>query len=167
MLDWSKYTAVADRFQRKAKAQDREDLNHTIILSLADAQLRLDNNGGGQVSDLAMLRIASYECKKYWRSEYRNGKIVSLNQVVYEDGDGSQIELIDTLADDRAIDLEAWLNEATWLLGYPDRLVEVVGKRLKGLQLNAKDRQYLSRYHRQEQKSLFQCHKTPPEMSYI
>ena len=69
MLDWSKYIAVAEKFQHKAKAQDRGDLNHDIIASLADTQLRLDNNGGGQLSELAMLRIASYECKKYWRAE--------------------------------------------------------------------------------------------------
>ncbi len=158
MLDWSKYITVADRFQRKAKAQDREDLNHTIILSLADAQLRLDNNGGGQVSDVAMLRIASYECKKYWRSEYQNGRIISLNTII-EDGDGSQIELIDTLADDKAIDLEAWLNDATWLLGYPKRLVEVVGKRLKGIPLNRKEKTYFYHYQarqfKKHQKTLF------------
>jgi len=154
MLDWSKYITVADRFQRKAQAQDREDLNHTIILSLAEAQTRLDNNGGGQLSDVAMLRIASYECKKYWRSEYRNGRVISLNTII-EDGDGNTTELIDTLADDKAIDLEAWLADATWLLGYPKRLVEVVGKRLYGMSLNRRDQKYLERYRRQEQKSLF------------
>jgi len=155
MLDWSKYNTVADRYQYKAKAQDREDLNHTIILSLAEAQTRLDHNGGGQLSEPAILRIASCRVADYWRSEYRNGRMVSLNQVVYEDDDGSQIELIDTLADDKAIDLEAWLNDATWLLGYPKRLVEVVGKRLKGIPLNDKDKKYLRRFRRREQKSLF------------
>ena len=71
MLDWDKYIVVADRFQHKARRQDKEDLNHTIILSLAQAQLGKDNNGGGQLSDLAMLRIASYECQKYWRQTKR------------------------------------------------------------------------------------------------
>jgi len=66
MLDWGKYITVADRFQHKARRQDRDDLNHTIILSLAQAQMRLNNNGG-QLSDVAMLRIASYEWQKYWR----------------------------------------------------------------------------------------------------
>ena len=37
MLDWDKYIAVADGFQHKAKREDRDDLNHTIILSLAQA----------------------------------------------------------------------------------------------------------------------------------
>ena len=154
MLDWDKYIAVADRFQRKAKAQDREDLNHTIILSLADAQLRLDNNGGGQLSNLAMLRIASCRVADYWRSEYRNGRMISLNTII-EDGDGNTTELIDTLADDEAIDLEAWLSSATWLLGYPKRLVEVVSKELNGIPLDNKDDCYLRRFRRREQKSLF------------
>ena len=65
MLDWDKYTKVANRFQYKAIPQDREDLNHTIILSLANAQLRLDNDGGGQLSDVAMLRVASHEYQIY------------------------------------------------------------------------------------------------------
>ena len=155
MLDWGKYIKVADRYQHKAKAQDREDLNHTIILSLADTQIRLDNNGGSQLSDVAMLRIASYECKKYWRSEYRNGRIISLNQVVYEDGDGNQIELIDTLADDKAIDLEAWLDRTTWELGFPDRLADIVRKIAYGIPLDHKDECYLSRFRRREQKKLF------------
>jgi len=154
MLDWSKYSTVADRYQYKAKAQDREDLNHTIILSLADAQLRLDNNGGGQVSDLAMLRIASCRVADYWRSEYRNGRMISLNTVI-ADGDGNTTELIDTLADDKAIDLEAWLDEATWLLGYPKRLVKVAGKIANGKALTNKEHQYLWRFRQKEQKSLF------------
>ena len=56
MLDWDKYISVADRFQRKAKAQDREDLNHDIVIALAEAQKAKDCNGGGQLSDLAMLQ---------------------------------------------------------------------------------------------------------------
>ncbi len=151
MLDYGKYITTADRYQRKAKAQDREDLNHTIILSLAQAQLRLDNNGGGQLTGIAMLRVASYECQKYWRAIKRQLTIFSLNAEL-NNGDG--IELIDTVADDKAIDLEAWLDARTWLLGCPKRLIKVASKRLRGIALDHKDRQYLCRYRRQEQKIL-------------
>ena len=154
MLDWSKYIAVADRFQHKAKRQDRDDFNHDIIASLADAQIRLDDNGGGQLSDIAMLRIASYECKKYWRAEYRNGRIVSLNTTI-EDEDGNQIELIDTLADDKATDLEAWLDRSVWQLGFPNRLAEIVRKLAYEIPLTNKDHQYLWRFRQKEQKRLF------------
>ena len=153
MLDYGKYITVADRYQRKAKWQDREDLNHTIILSLAQAQLRLDNDGGGQLSDTAMLRIASYECQKYWRAIKRQLTILSLNTEI-GDGDGNTTELIDTVADDAAIDLDAWLDARTWLLGCPRRLVVIACKRLKGIALEPKDRDYLRRFRRKEQKSL-------------
>ena len=159
MLDWGKYIAVADRYQRKAKWLDRDDLNHTIIASLADSQLRLDNDGGGQLSDIAMLRIASCRVADYWRSEYRNGKMVSLNQVLYEDDDGNSIELIDTLADDKAIDLAQWLDDKTFLLGCPMRLIQIARKRLGGIPLNEVDQRYFTRQRQKElkkyQKALF------------
>ena len=154
MLDYGKYITVADRYQRKAKWQDREDLNHTIILSLAQAQLAKDNNGGGQLSDVAMLRIASYECQKYWRAIKRQFTILNLNADIY-DGDGNTTELIDTVADDRAIDLDAWIDARTWLLGCPRRLVQIASKRLKGIALEHKDWCYLSRYRQKEQNPLF------------
>ena len=31
MLDWGKYITVADRYQDKAKAQDKEDLNPILF----------------------------------------------------------------------------------------------------------------------------------------
>ncbi len=153
MLDYGKYITVADRYQCKAKWQDREDLNHTIILSLAQAQLRLDNNGGGQLSDVAMLRIASYECQKYWRALKRQLTILSLNTEIY-DGDGNTTELIDTVADDKAIELDAWLDARTWLLGCPRRLIVIASKRLKGIALEPKEKMYLQRFRQREQKSL-------------
>ena len=156
MLDYGKYIKVADRFQRKAKWQDREDLNHTIILSLAQAQLRLDNDGGGQLSDVAMLRVASYECQKYWRQQKRLLTILSLNTEI-GDGDGNTTELIDMVADDKAIDLEAWIDARTWLLGCPKRLIVVVSKRLKGIPLTETQRRY---FNRQKAKELKRYQKT-------
>jgi hypothetical protein len=153
MLDWSKYIAVADRFQHKARAQDIEDLNHTIILSLADAQKAKDNNGGGQLSEVAMLRVASYECQKYWRQQKKLLTVLSLNTEL-NDGDG--IELIDTVADDKAIDLDAWLDARTWLLGCPKRLVLVADKRVNGKPLTVADRKYLWKWRKTEQKTLIE-----------
>ncbi len=153
MLDYGKYITVADRYQSKAKREDREDLNHTIILSLAQAQLAKDNNGGGQLSDVAMLRVASYECQKYWRAIKRQLTILSLNTDIY-DGDGNTTELINTVADDKAIDLDAWIDARTWLLGCPQRLIQIASKRLKGITLNNADKLYLGKWRKREQKRL-------------
>ena len=153
MLDWDKYIAIADRFQHKAKWQDREDLSHTIIVSLADVQMSLDTNGGGQLSDVAMLRIASYQCQKYWRQQKRLLTILSLNTEI-DDREGNTTEIIDTIADDKAIDLDDWLDARTWLLGYPKRLVVIACKRLKGIPLDGKDRKYLCKWLKRQQKAL-------------
>ena len=100
-----------------------------------------------------MLRIASYECQKYWRQLKRQLTILSLNTEL-NNGDGDGIELIDTVADDKAIDLDAWLDARTWLLGCPKRLIVIASKRLKGIALTNKEHQYLWRFRQKEQKHL-------------
>ncbi len=153
MLDYGKYITVANRYQRKAKYQDREDLNHDIIIALAEAQKAKDNNGGGNLSDIAMLRIASYQCQRYWRQVRRQSNIGSLNAEI-NNGDGDGIELIETIADDKAIDLEAWIDASIWLLGCPSRLIEIANKRVKSIALDNKEKCYLWRFRQKEQKVL-------------
>jgi hypothetical protein len=75
----------------------------------------------------------------------------SLDNEVDDDGD----TLADTIADDNAIDLDAWLDDKTWLLGCPMRFIEVAKKMNKGQALTAKDRMYLMRFIRSQQKRLF------------
>jgi len=185
-LDWGKYITVADRFQRKAISQDREDLRHDIILRLAEVAQR---NGDKPLTTMSMIRVASYVVMEYWHSVNRGSvkvcvfsgvatkpkyarckwehkpfscrectylavrPVESLNQEL-DDGEGNTEALIDTLADDSAIDLDAWLDARRWLLGCPKRLVEVAYKRASGLPLKGRDREYLSQYYRKAQKSL-------------
>jgi len=80
--------------------------------------------------------------------------IESLNTEV-EDGEGGMVELIDTIADDSAIDLEAWVDARTWLLGCPKRLVAIAHKRKDGWELTEGEQSYFLRWRRKEQKRLF------------
>jgi hypothetical protein len=182
MLDWNKYITVANRYQHKARAEDREDLSHNIIVALADAQTVKDNNGGGELSLVAMYRIASIEVTHYWRGQYKitNGldcgscskaqrrkcrrnwsyaecpkaiKLESLSKPI-TDSEGNLTELGELIADDKAIDLEAWLDDKTFLLGCPVRLIEIAKKRQDGNSLTHAERDYLWRYRKKEQKSL-------------
>ena len=150
-LDWEKYSEVADRFQHKARYEDREDLKHNIILRLAKIAER---NGHKPFTEWAMLRVASYVVMQYWHTEKRNGKVISLNTVI-EDGEGDSIELIDTLADDKAIDLEAWVDARVWLLGCPKRLVEIAHKKASGIPLSKYEQLYICRLWKRGQKPLF------------
>lgn len=146
MLDWQAYTEVADKFQVKARFEDREDLRGDIIVRLA---WLADNNDGKPLSQPSMLRIASYVAMEYWRDLKRQPTLLSLNEEV-TDTEGDSIELYQTLADDKAINLDDWIDCKTWLKGCPRRLVKIARKRLKGIALNAKDKMYLSRYRQKE-----------------
>ncbi len=80
--------------------------------------------------------------------------IESLNTEI-DDGEGGMIELIDTIADDKAIDLEAWVDARTWLLGCPKRLIQIAHKRAMGRALTKYEQLYLCRFWKRQQKRLF------------
>jgi hypothetical protein len=149
-LDWQKYIEIADKFQHKAKAADRQDLRQDIILRLAEVA---SNNGHAPFTEGAMVRVASYTVMAYWRDLMRKPTILSLNGEL-SDGDGDTAELWQTLADDRAIDLEAWLDAKRWLLGCPKALVRIAYKRYVGKPLKWSDYKYLERYRQKEVKKL-------------
>jgi len=179
MLDWGKYIAVADRFQHKAKWQDREDLRQDIILRLAQVAR---NNGHKPFTDRAMIRVASYVVADYWRTQYKltNGldcgscskaqrrkcreddlyrecpkaiKIESLSKPII-DSDGNITELGELIADDHALDIPQWLEVNEQVLHTPDRALAIAGKIQDKEALTESERQYISRFRRQTQKKL-------------
>jgi hypothetical protein len=153
-LDWQKYMEIADKFQHKARYEDREDLRQDIALRLAEVA----STKTEPLTTPAMLRVASFVIVEYWRDLKRQPTIFSLNDTIGDD-DGNSVELSETLADDKAIDLEAWADARTWLRGCPRRLVKIALKKVMGKPLSLKDRQYLWAYRQKElkkqQKTLF------------
>jgi DNA-directed RNA polymerase specialized sigma24 family protein len=145
-LDWDKYMEIADRFQRKARYQDREDLKHDIIVRLAELA---SNNGDKPFTEPSMLRVGSYVVLEYWRREKRELTMLSLNDEI-EDDEGTSVELYQTLADDNAIDLELWLDARRWLLGCPRRLVRIAHKKVKHQPLTSTERSHLRRSREKE-----------------
>ena len=154
-LDWKEYMEIADRFQVKARYEDREDLRQDIIVRLAEVA---SNNGAKPFTKASMLRVASYVAMEYWHEQKRLLTTTSLNEEI-EDEEGNTVELYQTIADDRAIDLEAWVDHRTWLKGCPRRLIAIAGKRVAGKPLSEKEQKYLWRYRQKElakhQKVLF------------
>ena len=177
--DYAVYYKVATKFSHKARAQDREDLLHTIILNLAIAHR---SNGHKPDNPSWMYRIASFTVAQYWRDYYKanNGldcghcsnpqrkkckrdnlysecpkaiKVEYLSKPII-DSEGNITELGELIADDTAIDLDAWLEGSTWELGYPKKLVEIAHKLDNGENLTATDSQYLWRCRQREQKTL-------------
>ena len=71
------------------------------------------------------------------------------------DSEGNLTELGDLIADDKAIDLDQWLDSKTFLRGCPQRLIGIAHKVRQGQALDGKDQKYLWRYRQKEQKNLF------------
>ncbi len=171
--EWLTYYKVASRFSHKAKGQDREDLLQDIMITLADVA---KSNGHKPLTEPAMYRIASITVVHYWRAQYKltNGldcgscskaqrqkcrsedlyfkcpkaiKLEYLSQPVTE-GEGNLTELGEMIADDHAIDLDAWLDRKTFLLGCPERLIAIGYKRQEGIPLDGKDQDYLDHWRK-------------------
>ena len=180
--DWGLFYKVARYFVHKVKFEDREDFLHDLMLEMAKVKAKYEAKGK-PLTEAGLMRVASYELTDYWVKQKRLTtwldcgncskeqrrkcreellyeqcpkfhQLVSLNTVV-GDGDGHKAELIEFLADDKAIDLDGWVSDSTWGIGYKPRLVEIAYKLKAGLPLANADLLYLSRYRRQEQKSSF------------
>jgi hypothetical protein len=148
--EWRQWYETAHRFEHKVPAQDRGDIRHNIILELALARAR---DGDKPFSEAMMCRVASFVVADYWRKAKRKPTILSLDTEL-KNGDGDTTELIETIASDSAIDLEAWLDARTFLLGCPQRLVQIANKKVRGTPLNNADMIYLCRFRKREQKGL-------------
>jgi hypothetical protein len=177
--EWAQWYRTAQRFEYKVPAQDRGDVRHSIILELARASAR---GADKPLSEAMRCRIAACVVAHYWRTQYKftNGldcgscsqkqratckedylysqcpkalKIESLSKPI-TDANGNVTELGETIANDQAIDLDAWVDARTFLLGCPDRLVAIAHKRLAGTILDNADKLYLGKWRKREQKQL-------------
>ncbi len=178
--DYAVYYKVATKFCHKARFEDREDLLHTIILNLAIAHR---NNGHKPDNPSWIYRIASFTVAQYWRDYYKanNGldcgrcsnpqrkkckrdnlypecpkavKVEYLSKPII-DSEGNITELGELIADDKALDLADWMDINTFLLGCPQRLIDIAEKVRDGTPLNHNDQMYLNRFKQREQKTLF------------
>jgi len=181
--DWLDWYQVARRYEVKVPFQDRPDIRHTIILELALARTKTSE----PIPIYRAYRIASYMVADYYRDQVKVNtgldcrhcskaqrkdckdndlyskcpKLIRLEYLDSEhvDSDGNRVTIADTLADDNALDLEAWQEASTWLLGCPTRLIELAHKRQEGTPLTDTDQRYYTRQRAKElqryQKSLF------------
>jgi len=147
--EWQEWLEVAKRYEYKVPRQDRLDIRHDIILELHQARQR----DGRPLPLLRAYKIASLTVALYWRQAKRLPTILSLDEPT-TDYDGNECRLLDTVADDKAIDLDAWLDAKAFKQGCPQRLIGIAEKLDRGESLDSKDRKYLCKWRKGEQKRL-------------
>ena len=145
-LDWESCHKVADRTAYLAgiRYENREDFVHDVLLEMME---RARRDGGG-LSTKEMWQSAGCVRSRYWRAYKKARGILSLNVPV----EGTTVELHETIADDKAVDLDAWLDAKSRLEHLPPSIVRVGKKLVRGDPLTKNQRLYLSRFRKGETK---------------
>jgi len=176
------YYRIGLRFAIKVLTDDQEDLLHDIILHLDRVAERKRENGE-PFSEPAMYRTAEHVKDHYWyelrkrtsgldcghcskaqRRKCKEGwlygdcpmliKLESINKPII-DSEGNITEFGDLIADDKALDLDAWLDARTLYLGLQQRAKRIAVKLRDGETLSGADRKYLWKLRKREQPKLF------------
>jgi hypothetical protein len=180
--NWDTYIKIARRFVHKVRFEDRADFLHDLILEMAEVKAKYQVKGK-PLTEAGLMRVASYEVTAYWEKHKlptmvvdcgncgkeqrqkcrkedlysqcpRAKHFISLNQRI-DNGNGKATELWEVIADDSTIDLDAWLDAKTWLLGCKRRLIEIAHKLVNGEALEDMEWSYLKRFRKNGQKRLF------------
>jgi len=169
---------------RYIRFDDREDWLHDTMLEMAKVKAKYEVTGK-PLTEAGLMRVASYQVTEYWvkqrrlttwldcgncskaqrqkcRSEDLYSKCPKYHQLVSlnakadgGDGDGEPSELIEFIADDKAVDLDALLDARRILRGLPRRLIQIGYKLYNEQPLTAKEWSYLKRFRKSSQKRLF------------
>ena len=129
---WHDWARMARSFAYQVDGQDREDLMHNIIVRLAEVAEEYRQKGkpltkGGCIRVAQYTRLRFYHQKKRWKRVFT----VSLNSPVRDD-DGNETELINTLADQKRVDLDALIDAKSHYLNSPERVKQAIRKLLRG-----------------------------------
>jgi hypothetical protein len=181
--EWALYYKVTSYFTRHIRFDDRDDFLHDTMLEMAKVKAKYELTGK-PLTEAGLMRVASYQVTEYWErlrrfttwldcgncsKEQRRKcreqllysecpkfrQLVSLNAIV-DNGDGSEpSELIQFIADDKAVDLDAWLDAKRILRGLPRRLIQIAYKRYSGIPLKPTESRYLYKFRQNGQKRLF------------
>jgi len=179
--EWALYYQVTSYFTRHIRFDDRDDWLHDTMLEMAKVKTKYELIGK-PLTEAGLMRVASYQVTEYWerlrrfttwldcgncskeqRQRCRDQdlysecpkfrQLVSLNAIV-DNSDGEASELIQFIADDKAVDLDAWLDARRILRGLPKRLVQIGYKRYSGLPLDGKEQDYLNHWRKNNQLKL-------------
>ena len=145
-LDWKSCHKVADITSYRAGIlrEDREDFVQDVLVKMME-RARQDSGG---LSTKEMWRAAGCVRMRRWRAYEKTRGILSLDAPVRD----TTIELGETIADDKALDLDALLDAKSCLEHLPLGVVRIGKKLVKENPLTESQRLYLSRFRKGEVK---------------
>ena len=180
--EWLDWLDTARAYDHSIPQQDQFDLRHDILLELARAKARdkkplpklrqyriasitrihyWRDRGKGQSAVCIFAGIAkALHCKEcdqkpeHGTCPYRAVRPLLSLDLEVEDSEGGTATLADTIADDNALDLEAWQDAVIWRINSPIRLVQIAYKIENDISLSGAERKYLWKWRQREQNKL-------------
>lgn len=145
-FDWEVAARVAKTvcYQAAIRWDDKEDFVSDV---LAEMMERARRDSGG-LSTKEMWQAAGCVRSRYRRTYKKAIRNSSLNELI----PGTTLELIETIADDKALDPDALLDAKSRLEQLPPGIVALGRKLERGDPLTANQRLYLSRFRKGETK---------------
>ncbi len=145
-LNWDSCRKVAERtcYSAMIHYRDKEDFIQDVLVEM----MRRAQQDSGGLSTKEMWRAARCVRSRYWRAYKKAKGISSLNEPVRD----TTIELEETIADGKAIDLDALLDAKSHIGRLPPGIVRLGKKLLKEDPLTENQRLYLSRFRNGEVK---------------
>jgi len=129
---WQEWAMIANNFIWTLDSQwDREDLMHNIIVRGAEVaevyrQRGIPFNKGAVIKTAEYTRLRFYHQQKRWKRVFS----VSLNSMV-TDFDGEETEMIQTVLDEKGIDLDTWLDFKNYYQSRPKAERKAIRKLLR------------------------------------
>ena len=129
---WHQWARIARSFSLQLDDhQDREDLMHNIIVTLAEVAEEYRQKGK-PLTKWGCIRVAQYTRLRFYHQKQRWKRVssVSLNSTIRDD-DGDETEFINTLIDQKRIDLDIWIDAKSHYLSSPEKTRRAIRKLVK------------------------------------
>ena len=128
---WREWAKIASNFIWTLDNQwDREDLLHNIIVRCTEVaeiyrQRGIPFNKGAAIKTAEYTRLRFYHQQQRWKRVFS----VSLNSMV-TDFDGEETEMIQTILDEKGINVDAWLDFKSYYQNSPKKVRRAIRKLL-------------------------------------
>jgi hypothetical protein len=129
---WREWAKIASNFIWQLDDQwDREDLMHNIIIRVAEVAEEYHRQGRS-LSKWGAIKVAEYTRLRFYRDKKRWKRVfsVSLNSTI-QDEDGYETEMIQTIPDEKGINLDEWVDFKNYYQSRPQKERQAVRKLVK------------------------------------
>ena len=128
---WCEWAKIATNFIWQVQDEmDREDLKHDILVRIADLAEEYRRQGR-TLSKGGAIKVAEYTRLRFYHNKKRSKRVFSIDlNCAIRDEEGYETEMIQTIPDNKVVDLDVWLDANTSFDNAPKNIRKAILKLL-------------------------------------